>query len=74
MRMPLTFFIVLDLGWEKKATQRENVQGSGGENNMRLRERMCCGEDELSDGGGDGDVGDGWGDDGGWVPMVSWLG
>jgi hypothetical protein len=48
MRMPLTFFIVLDLGWEKKATQRENVQGSGGENNIRLRERMCCGEDELS--------------------------
>uniref|UniRef100_A0A2N9G9G9 Uncharacterized protein n=1 Tax=Fagus sylvatica TaxID=28930 RepID=A0A2N9G9G9_FAGSY len=28
---------------------------------------MCCGEDELSDGGGDGDVGDGWGDDGGPV-------
>jgi hypothetical protein len=35
------------------------VQGSGKENNKRLRERMCCGEDELLDGGRDMDVGDG---------------
>ena len=38
----------------QRERERENVQGSGGENNKRLRDRMCCGEDELSDSGATG--------------------
>ncbi len=38
-------------GKKRPERERENVQGSGGENNKRLRDRMCCGEDELSDNG-----------------------
>ena len=37
----------------QRERERENVQGSGGEN-KRLRDRMCCGEDELSDSGATG--------------------